>query len=487
VRGTPDDGPPESAGTARAGAARDLHCVVLGGGLSGLAAALDLARRGRRVTLLEAGPVLGGRTASWTLPASTYTDTGLHVVADHYQEFLTLIESLGLERRVRWWHEHPCVRATGERFRLRLSPLPPPLHLLYPAVALPASFRARRRLASAAWAVARMTQQQLESVDDLSYLQWHRSFRLDDGLLLEMAELAADATTFLPLDRVSARALLSWIKYMFRHRHAARIGTLRGPIGDVLIEPLGKAVSEAGGHVRRAVGAVGLVASGDRVSGVVARRSRAVGPCYAADGGFDGDGPCETIAADAVISALPVQALRSVLDPALAQRAGLHRALMLQTVPAISVILAFDRPLAPIPSAAVLATGAVFRNCADLTALWNREGPSLLQCLIGDAERRWAWPDGEIVQAALGDLRNVHPATIDAEIASARVERVPAAMFAATPGSHALRPPAHTGLRGFYLAGDWTEHPLNASMEGAVFAGLRAARAVLADHDAGRA
>lgn len=42
------------------------HVVVGGGGIAGVAAAIVLAERGARVTLLESGPVLGGRVSAWT-------------------------------------------------------------------------------------------------------------------------------------------------------------------------------------------------------------------------------------------------------------------------------------------------------------------------------------------------------------------------------------------------------------------------------------
>ena len=43
-----------------------MKAVVVGGGLAGLAAALELADRGHEVTVLEARPTLGG--AVQTLP-----------------------------------------------------------------------------------------------------------------------------------------------------------------------------------------------------------------------------------------------------------------------------------------------------------------------------------------------------------------------------------------------------------------------------------
>jgi 15-cis-phytoene desaturase len=49
--------------------------VVIGSGLAGLSAGLELSRHGFEVLLLEASPYLGGRTASWN-------KNGMEVEAD---------------------------------------------------------------------------------------------------------------------------------------------------------------------------------------------------------------------------------------------------------------------------------------------------------------------------------------------------------------------------------------------------------------------
>jgi len=46
-------------------------------------------------------------------------------------------------------------------------------------------------------------------------------------------------------------------------------------------------------------------------------------------------------------------------------------------------------------------------------------------------------------------------------------------------GVDALRPPAVTPIRGLYLAGDWTDTGLPATIEGAVQSGYTAAGAIL--------
>jgi uncharacterized protein with NAD-binding domain and iron-sulfur cluster len=58
------------------------------------------------------------------------------------------------------------------------------------------------------------------------------------------------------------------------------------------------------------------------------------------------------------------------------------------------------------------------------------------------------------------------------------VLREPEATFSCDPASEVLRPGTATPLRGLFLAGDWTDTGLPATIEGAVRSGLAAARGV---------
>ena len=83
-----------------------VKAVVVGGGLAGLAAALDLADAGPEVTLLEARPTLGG--AVQTLPErggdpEPPPDNGQHIALGCFTEYLRFLERIGeggsVERR----------------------------------------------------------------------------------------------------------------------------------------------------------------------------------------------------------------------------------------------------------------------------------------------------------------------------------------------------------------------------------------------------
>ncbi|WEF34474.1 hydroxysqualene dehydroxylase HpnE [Pseudoduganella chitinolytica] len=72
--------------------------AVVGGGWAGCAAAVDLARRGVRVTLFEAARTLGGR-ARRIEHAGRTLDNGQHILLGAYDRTLRLLATVGVDRR----------------------------------------------------------------------------------------------------------------------------------------------------------------------------------------------------------------------------------------------------------------------------------------------------------------------------------------------------------------------------------------------------
>src|SRR5258708_32019361 len=75
-----------------------MRVAVVGGGLAGLSAALDLVDGGADVTLYEARPTLGG--AVQTLPAregdpEPPPDNGQHIALGCFTEYLRFLDRVG--------------------------------------------------------------------------------------------------------------------------------------------------------------------------------------------------------------------------------------------------------------------------------------------------------------------------------------------------------------------------------------------------------
>ncbi len=118
-------------GARRPAGERDRgRVVVVGGGLAGIAAALDCAAGGAHVTLLEARPRLGGAAYS-VHHNGLRVDNGQHVFLRCCTEYLGLLGRLGaldgvtLQPRL----EIPVLAPGSGTVWLRRSGLPAPAHL----------------------------------------------------------------------------------------------------------------------------------------------------------------------------------------------------------------------------------------------------------------------------------------------------------------------------------------------------------------------
>ena len=69
-------------------------CIVIGGGLAGLAAAARLADNSIDVTLLESSPKLGGRTYSFLSRNGGYIDNGQHIMMGCYRHTLDFLRTI---------------------------------------------------------------------------------------------------------------------------------------------------------------------------------------------------------------------------------------------------------------------------------------------------------------------------------------------------------------------------------------------------------
>ena len=103
-----------------------MKITVVGGGLAGLSAALELVDTGHEVTLYEARPTLGG--AVQTLPRregdpEPPPDNGQHIALGCFTEYLRFLDRIGEGRSVRRLKlALPVIDERGRRAEIRRSP-----------------------------------------------------------------------------------------------------------------------------------------------------------------------------------------------------------------------------------------------------------------------------------------------------------------------------------------------------------------------------
>ncbi|MEV1285942.1 FAD-dependent oxidoreductase [Micromonospora sp. NPDC049679] len=129
----PEQIDPGGGGADRAAAGNDT--LVVGGGIAGISAAVVLAERGVRVTVLEAGPTLGGRLAAWpdTLPDGTaqQVEHGFHAFFRQYYNWRSILRRVHPQLRLlRQIDDYPVLSTTWPTEEFGGLPVAPPLNLL---------------------------------------------------------------------------------------------------------------------------------------------------------------------------------------------------------------------------------------------------------------------------------------------------------------------------------------------------------------------
>ena len=106
--------------------------AVIGGGLSGLAAAVALGSAEQKVTVYEARPFLGGRATSYPLNSadenSPTIDNCQHVLLRCCTNLLDFYNRLEVRGEIKFYREFFWIEPGGRTSIMRRGLLPAPLH-----------------------------------------------------------------------------------------------------------------------------------------------------------------------------------------------------------------------------------------------------------------------------------------------------------------------------------------------------------------------
>src|SRR5260370_16025977 len=106
--------------------------VVIGAGVAGRSAAVALAEKGFRVTVLEGKPALGGRAYSFADPdTGDFVDNGQHVLMGCYRETLDFLDRIGARDQLVFQEdlEIEMLAGPGRSALLKTARMPGPMHM----------------------------------------------------------------------------------------------------------------------------------------------------------------------------------------------------------------------------------------------------------------------------------------------------------------------------------------------------------------------
>jgi squalene-associated FAD-dependent desaturase len=432
--------------------------AIVGGGLAGLAAAVELSGRGLNVELFESRKQLGGR-------AGSFRDASSNALVDHCQHV-----SLGCCTA---WIDF-CRRTGLSAFTQRHSTL----YFFGPD-------GRRCDVAAARWLPAPL--HLLPSLLRLSYLTLGERI----GIVRAMLRLKKASTT----DDPNGPTIDRWLREHGQSSRAIKlfwtpviVSALSETLDRVAVPPVRKVFVDAFLGKRHAYEMIVPTVPlgelyGDKLEcwlqsrGVVVHRECGVMQIYGDQSGVREIelGTGERRFFDAVIVAVPWRRIDDLLSEsvraALPELKSLSR---IESAPITAVHLWFDRAITELPHAVLPGRTSQW--------MFNR-GHSTnghhYQIVISASRDLGEILRDEVIARVIQEVKELWPLANNSNLLQSRMITDQHAVFSVRPGVDQLRPLQTTSVPNLFLAGDWTATGWPATMEGAVRSGFLAAEATL--------
>lgn len=407
---------------------------IIGAGISGLSAAVRLANGGWKVAVHEATQQAGGRCRSYFDGATNLTiDNGNHLLLSGNRHAIDYARSIGTEAGLVGPQraQFPFVDlATGQRWQLDLGDSRLPSWVFDESRRVPdTGLMDYLKLAPLVWASPDTLVGKSIPCQGTLYQ------RLVQPLLL--AALNVD-----PPEGSAGLAGAIVRETLLAGGQACRPLIARDGLSAVLIEPAVKFLGERGHSVQLGHELREFVASNGRVSAL----------------NFGGEDVIQLGPDDAVVMAVPPRAASTLLP-------GVKTPTEFRAI--VNAHFRFDPPQGAAPILGVV--GGLVE--------WLFAFPNRLSVTISNGDRLVDMPREELARAIWSDVCKA--GGVSGELPAWQIVRERRATFAATPEQNGMRPGPVTAHKNLFLAGDWTDTGLPATIEGSVRSGDRAADLVL--------
>ena len=455
--------------------------AVIGGGLAGLSAAIDLVDAGQNVALFERRPYVGGKAYSFDDPKHDVTlDNGQHITMRCCTEFQSLLERIGCPDIVRYQdhlevavidpdssgHHVSVLSAEQPRAltRLGLRLLPAPLHMAPSLITYEhLSVAEKARLALAFEPIRRMSDFERLALDRQSFGDWLRDHRQTPRVIERFWDLIILPTCNDRCADVSATQAIQVFQDGFsRDSRAADIGVFTRGLGEVADSAL-EYLRQRGARIELNAGVAGLITTGLDVSGIQYRRD-------------------EHLDVAGVIVALPPHAAFNLIPASWRRREPFWRINQHEVSPIVNVHMQWDRAVMRRDFVASLDSDAQFIFNRSQIHSWQTP-PFWISVSLSGAHDIVNLPQAAIIDRVERAVRRALRRTSGATLLATRVVKEAEATFRPTPGMNAHRGKPRTSIRNLALAGAWTATGWPATMESAVRSGRAAAHVILEELD----
>jgi zeta-carotene desaturase len=488
-----------------------VRVAIVGAGLAGLSAAVDLVDAGHRVDLYEARPFMGGKVGSWVDGDGNHIEMGLHVFFFNYANLFALLRKVGaFENLLAKDHTHLFVNEGGDLreldFRFVLGAPFNGLKAFFTTPQLDWIDKLRNALALGTSPIVRGlvdyegAMKTIRALDRISFQEWFVGHGGSVQSIHRMWNPIAYALGFIDCEAISARCMLTIFMMFAAKTEASKLNLLKGSPHRWLTGPILDYIQQRGGrlYLRHRVSEV-LFEEGPEAgaSGIDHQ------PVTRVSGLRLGTPEGEiTVQADTYLAACDVPGIQRMIPAAWRRWPLFDNIYKLEAVPVATVQLRYDgwvTELGDNPAAAAARTDlsrpvgldnllytadADFSCFADLALAspedYRQPGlGSLLQCVLTPGDPWIPRKTNEIVAHTDAQVRALFPSAAGLTLVWSNVVKLAQSLYREAPGMEPFRPEQRTPVANFFLAGSYTRQDYIDSMEGATMSGRLAAAAIL--------
>lgn len=444
-----------------------MKALVMGGGMAGLATAINLLDLGIEVELVEADEIFGGRASSWLDEDGDMIDNALHVFFPYYANLLNFFNKMGIDKNILWKQtEFYYMQEGGKDAVLRFANLPAPFHAAVAFGTLLKSYTGVPKwkllfTAGAMGGAVMYSDRKLEKLDEVSFGQWLCRRGPKDALL--PLEPGINGLTFTPSWMISAKVMINWFRKVAADPDSARVGFANGGLGEIWVDTCLDYIHSKGGTtaLKSAVTAINM--DGTKVKSVTVNG--------------------EEKTADLYVSTMSPYSLRRVLPKEAFYYEYFRDLWFFHYAPSLSLQVWFDRKLTDV-DVTFFSNNCIFNTYADLSNVLPDifKGGSMFEMVLSPADNIEGLPDEVIFDIVINQIRALFPTAREAEVRKYRVVRERQGVYRAYPGMEKHRPYQRSPIDNLYLAGDYTKtHVSSGGMEAAIWTANHCAELIALD------
>jgi uncharacterized protein with NAD-binding domain and iron-sulfur cluster len=445
-----------------------MKALVMGGGMSGLAAAINLIDNGFDVELVEADSIFGGRANSWLDEDGDMIDNALHVFFPYYVNLINFFKKMGIEKNIIWKStEFYFAQEDGHQPVLSFKNYPAPIHTAIAYLNLMKQYKGIPKwkmllsMPAMAYAVG-ASAKELDELDKLSWTDW--TARLAPRDAFKPMDSAIHGLTFTPVWAISAKVMINWFKKVSASAESARVGFANGGLGEIWVDSCVEYIKGKGGkcYTGKAVTAIN-VEKGKIKNIIINGKTRKT--------------------ADVYVSAMSPYSLRRALPEESFNYEYFRDLTYFEDSPSMSIQVWFDKKLTDV-DVTFFSTDCIFNTYADLSNVLPHifKDGSMFEMVLAPADSLRFLPDEVIFSKTVEDIKKLFPEARTANVKKYRVVRERQGVYRPYPGMEKHRPFQRSPLANFYLTGDYTStHVSSGGMEAAIWTANKCAEVIIQD------